>query len=264
MTQAKKRFGQNFLHDQSVIQHIVHAIDPQPEQHFVEIGPGLAAITRYLMAASINLDVIEIDRDLIADLKTLFADNPRYRIYNADALTFSYDQLVFQQEKLRIAGNLPYNISTPILFYLLKYISIIEDLHFMLQKEVVDRIVAEPNSKIYGRLSVMIQYHFQATELFSVSRHCFKPVPKVESAILRLVPHQQKELIASDESLLAEVVRLAFNQRRKTIRNSLKSQISAQQLEAIGINPTFRAEQLWTKDYVNISNLLHKSSTMIE
>lgn len=258
MTKAKKRFGQNFLHDHNMINKIIMAIRPQAGQHIVEIGPGLGALTEHLIDENHQLDIIEIDRDLIGKLELQYGQQSQCRIYSADALAFAFDELIIKEEKLRIVGNLPYNISTPLLFHLANFTDVIDDMHFMLQKEVVDRIVAEPSNKSYGRLSVMMQYYFQVQSLFPVSRHCFKPIPQVESAVLRMQPHREKTVDVKDEQQLETVVRLAFNQRRKTIRNSLKTVITAQQLDLMGINPTARAEDLGLKDYANISNFLYK------
>tara|TARA_R110000868_G_scaffold69261_1_gene204175 strand:+ start:52626 stop:53393 length:768 start_codon:yes stop_codon:yes gene_type:complete len=252
MIQAKKQFGQNFLQDESIIQKIVTSIHPASSDHMVEIGPGLGALTTALAEHVNRLDVIEIDQDLIPELSTRLkaCDITNTHITHADALTFDYAQLTDTQ--IRVVGNLPYNISTPLLFHLLKVKSQIIDMHFMLQKEVVDRICAEPGSKQYGRLTIMVQYHCQATPLFFVPPTAFYPRPKVDSAIVRLKPHTDIPYLAKDETLFSHIVRDAFNQRRKTLRNCLKPyKIDYDQVD---INPQQRPEQLSVQDYVTLAN----------
>jgi len=258
----RKRFGQNFLHDPLVIEHIISVIAPSSEQHLVEIGPGLAALTRPLLQITGNLDVIEIDRDLIAKLKNAFQDAGTLNIHEADALKFDFSSLIQDTEKLRIVGNLPYNISTPLLFHLLEYSHIIEDMHFMLQKEVVQRLAATPGNHSYGRLSVIMQYYCQVSDLFEVPPSAFSPAPKVDSAIVRLRPYPELPVKADDIKQLQLVVRTAFNQRRKTLRKALQQLISASDLEGLEIDPTLRAEKLSVKDYVKISNFLGDYGTI--
>ena len=256
MHKARKRFGQNFLHDQQVIDRIIAAINPKPEQHLVEIGPGQGALTEQLLASTDNrLDAIELDRDLIPILRVKFFQASALTIHEADALKFDFSSL-YPGESLRIVGNLPYNISTPLLFHLLEFTHHITDMHFMLQKEVVERICAEPGNSAYGRLSVMMQY-FCATEyLFTVKPGAFNPAPKVDSAIIRLVPRGDHELTARNFKVLENTVRISFSQRRKTLRNNLKPLLTAEQIEAAGIDPSIRPERLSVADFVNLANQL--------
>ena len=254
---AKKRFGQNFLTDQSVIASLVEAINPQANQAIVEIGPGLGALTKPLLAKIEQLHVVEIDRDIVAWMQTEYA-KPAYAknnliIHNVDALKFDFSQLSSQ---LRVTGNLPYNISTPILFHLLDNVSHITDMHFMLQKEVVERMVAVPSTPAYGRLSVMLQYYLAMEYLFTVPPEAFKPAPKVESAFVRCVPHATLPFVAKDRGLFYKVVLSAFGQRRKTLRNTLKGILDDVGFANLGINPQLRAENLSVAEFVAISNYL--------
>lgn len=250
----RKRFGQHFLHDKLYIQQIIEAIDPKPDQHLVEIGPGQGALTLPMLKKTEEIDVIELDWDLIPALKIRCLGKGALIAHQADALEFDFSSLVKNSEKLRIIGNLPYNISTPLIFHLLKYASIITDMHFMLQKEVVDRMSAKPSTKEYGRLSVMVQYHCVVHALFNVPPQAFYPPPQVESAFLRLIPATSKHLQAIDYSFFAEVVKTAFSHRRKTIRNSLKTLIADDDWANLQIDPQLRPEQLTVIDFVNISN----------
>jgi 16S rRNA (adenine1518-N6/adenine1519-N6)-dimethyltransferase len=249
----RKRFGQNFLHDKNIIQKIINAIAPKKGEHIVEIGPGLGALTVELLPILGTMDVIELDRDLIPKLQAKCEGLGQLNIHRADALKFDFKKL---DDHLRIVGNLPYNISTPLIFHLLKQIDGILDMHFMLQKEVVERLAAQSGNKNYGRLSVMVQYFCQVTQLFTVSPRAFYPAPKVKSALVRLIPHKKISLLAKDTALLAKVVKAAFSQRRKTIQNSLKTLISQQQLLQLNIDPKLRAEQLSVDDFVKVSNIL--------
>jgi 16S rRNA (adenine1518-N6/adenine1519-N6)-dimethyltransferase len=253
--QARKRFGQNFLHDQSVIADIVGAVDPQPGQHIVEIGPGRAALTIPLLENCDQLDVIEIDRDLVPLLQAKLVQYSQLTIHQADALSFDYSSLVINNEKLRIIGNLPYNITTPLLFHLLLQASHIEDMCFMLQREVVERICAQPGSKTYGRLSIMVQYQCEAMQLFVVPPEAFDPRPKVESAIIYLRP--RRENVGSDVSIeaLNSIVTKAFSQRRKTISNTLKNMVSSAALQAINIDLQQRPETISIEEYVAITQV---------
>jgi 16S rRNA (adenine1518-N6/adenine1519-N6)-dimethyltransferase len=255
---ARKRFGQNFLHDQGVIGRIIRAINPQHGQHLVEIGPGLGALTEELLdACQGELDVVELDRDLIPVLRTQFfryADT--FNIHEADALKFDFAGLKQDERPLRIVGNLPYNISTPLIFHLLSFNGLIQDMHFMLQKEVVDRLAAGPGDNHYGRLGIMAQYYCRVEPLFIVPPGAFSPAPKVDSAIVRLVPYAEPPVPAKDVKQLQNVVRTAFGQRRKTLRNNLKQLISAEQLEALGIDPGLRPERLTLAQFVAISDAL--------
>ncbi len=254
----RKRFGQNFLHDHNIIYSILSSLQAKPGQHWVEIGPGMGALTEPLLLQKLRLDVVELDRDLVVLLKDKFKQYDNLQIYSADALKFDFSALAKDNEKLRIIGNLPYNISTPLMFHLLNNASCIEDMHFMLQKEVVDRICAAPGSKKYGRLSVMMQY-FCATELlFDVPPESFDPAPKVMSAIVRLVPHQQPPVEVNDMTKLNRVVVQAFSQRRKTLRNSLKKLIDEDVIIALNIDPTLRAEALSLNDFAKLSNVLQE------
>ena len=251
---ARKRFGQNFLVDQGVINRIVEAIDPQPGQHIVEIGPGQAALTRKLIAASGPngaIDAIEIDRDLVARLTHEF-DSSKLRVHQADAMEFDFATL---PAPLRVVGNLPYNISTPILFRLCDFESRISDLTFMLQKEVVDRMAAKAGEGERGRLSVMLQYRFKIEKCFDVPPTAFKPVPTVDSSIVRLTPLGSDRLRPKDESHFARVITTAFTQRRKMIRKSLAAVVTTEQWTLLGIDPQARAEELSCESFVKIADL---------
>ena len=295
---AKKRFGQNFLTDQGVISSLIDAINPQHNQVIVEIGPGLGALTKPLLAKIEHLHVVEIDRDIVAWMQTEYA-KPAYaknslNIHNVDALKFDFSSLVANHisakqemsarhqgggnetvqivrrganneaneagalglQKLRVTGNLPYNISTPILFHLLDNVSHITDMHFMLQKEVVERMVAQPSTPAYGRLSVMLQYYLAMEYLITVPPEAFDPAPKVESAFVRCVPHAALPFVANDTALFYKVVLAAFGQRRKTLRNTLKGLLDDAGFTALGINSQLRAENLSVAEFVTISNYL--------
>ena len=254
---AKKRFGQNFLTDQGVITSLIEAINPQISQTIVEIGPGLGALTKPLLAQIPHLHVVEIDRDIVAWMQAEYA-KPAYAsntvtIHNVDALKFQFTSL---GENLRVTGNLPYNISTPILFHLLNNLSQISDMHFMLQKEVVERMVALQSTPAYGRLSVMLQYHLAMEYLITVPPEAFEPAPKVESAFVRCVPHTTLPYTAKNEALFAKVVLAAFGQRRKTLRNTLKGLLDDAGFATLNINPQLRAENLSVAQFVSISNYL--------
>ena len=254
--QARKRFGQNFLHDPGVIERIVRAINPKPEDTLVEIGPGLGAITEEVLAVNPRLQVVELDRDLIPVLRTKFFNYPEFRIHEADALTFDFGQLAEPGQRLRIIGNLPYNISTPLIFHLLAHAGTVQDMHFMLQKEVVQRLAAVSGDNNYGRLGIMAQYFCKVQPLFEVGPGAFRPAPKVDSAIVRLVPHETLPHPTKDLATLQSVVRTAFNARRKTLRKALGSLITVEQLQSLGINDGLRPENLSLADYVAIADLL--------
>ena len=249
---ARKRFGQNFLVDSGIIAAIVSAIGPQKDQTLVEIGPGLGAITEPLMARLDHLHVVEIDRDLIARLKKQHAPE-RMTIHEGDALNFDFATI---GKDLRLVGNLPYNISTPLLFHLASYVGIVHDMHFMLQKEVVERMVAVPGETDFSRISVMLQYRFHIEWLIDVPPESFDPPPKVQSAFVRLIPKDVSELNAKDPVKFAQVVQTAFSQRRKMLRNTLKSILSDAGFAELGIVPTCRAEDVTVEDYVRIANYL--------
>ena len=247
---ARKRFGQNFLTDPNTVRRIIDAVRPGPTDTVVEIGPGLGALTEPLLAVLPRLHVVEIDRDLIARLRQRH-DPDRLVIHEGDALAFDFAAL---GEQLKVVGNLPYNISTPLLFHLAGFAAQVREMTFMLQKEVVMRMVAEPGGGDYGRLSVMLQYRFDMLRLFDVPPGAFRPAPKVTSSIVRMVPKPTESLTAVDADLLGEIVTAAFGQRRKTLRNTLKAIVAAGALEALGIDPGLRAERLTLADFVAISN----------
>ncbi len=252
---ARKRFGQNFLVSPGVIRNIVAGIKPTAGDLMVEIGPGLGALTGPLLERLDHLHVVEIDRDLIARLRQRFSPE-RVTIHDGDALQFDFGAL---GENLRVVGNLPYNISTPLLFHLATFAPSVRDMHFMLQKEVVDRMVAEPGTADYGRLSVMLQYRFDMARLFVVPPGAFDPAPKVDSAIVRLIPRPASMLTVRDEALLAKVVLAAFGQRRKMLRNNLRELVDEAALQSAGIAPTARAEELAVADYIRLANMLATS-----
>ncbi len=253
----RKRFGQNFLHDRSVIAHILASAQINKGEHWLEIGPGLGALTEPLLNSGVKLDVLELDRDLVAYLQNKFAQQSNLTIHSGDALRFDYASLIHSAtEKLRVIGNLPYNISTPLMFHLLESAGMIADMHFMLQKELVDRICAPPGNKQYGRLSVMMQYHCATEWLFDVPPESFDPAPKVTSAIIRLTPYSKPPVVVNDVKKLNRLVTEAFSQRRKTLRNALKNLISEPQWLAAQINPSARAETLALSDFAKLSNLL--------
>jgi len=254
----RKRFGQNFLRDATVVHRIVMAVNPHPDDHLVEIGPGEGVLTTALLAQTTQLDAIEIDRDLAALLGRRFATSTHFRLYLADALKFDFAQLS-HGEKLRIVGNLPYNISTPLLFHLFAQASHIADMHFMLQKEVIDRLCAQPGEPDYGRLSLMAQYHCRAEKLFEVYPESFYPPPKVVSAIVRLIPHASPPVDA-DANALGKVVATAFSQRRKTLRNALKPLFTESELRTAGIDPGARAETVGLEAYASLARRLKSAS----
>ena len=249
---ARKRFGQNFLVDQGIIAAIVSAIDPQRGDTVVEIGPGLGAITEPLLARLDHLHVVEIDRDLIARLKKQHSPQ-RMTIHEGDALAFDFATI---GRDLRLVGNLPYNISTPLLFHLGEYVGSVRDMHFMLQKEVVERMVALPGDSDFGRISVMLQYRFHLEWLIDVPPESFEPPPKVQSAVVRLIPRDVSELNAKSQEKLSQVVQTAFSQRRKMLRNTLKGTLSDAGFAELGIDPTRRPEDIAVADYVRIANYL--------
>ncbi|WP_334319857.1 16S rRNA (adenine(1518)-N(6)/adenine(1519)-N(6))-dimethyltransferase RsmA [Gilliamella apicola] len=252
---ARKRFGQNFLHDDYIIESIVAAIQPKTDQALVEIGPGLAALTVPVSKYVDHLTVVEIDRDLACRLIDNPLLNDKLTVIEQDALTFDFNELKQQLGKpLRVFGNLPYNISTPLMFHLFEYANIITDMHFMLQKEVVTRLVAAPNSKDYGRLSVMAQYFCQIIPVLEVPPTSFKPAPKVDSAVVKLIPYKEKPYQVNDVKILSRVTTEAFNQRRKTIRNSLGNMFTAEQLVELNIDPNLRAENLTVQQYCQLAN----------
>lgn len=257
----RKRFGQNFLRDYSVINQILSSIHLSANQHWVEIGPGQGALTEPLLKEKVKLDIVELDRDLVGYLAVKFQNYPNLTIHSADALNFDFNALAATEEKLRIIGNLPYNISTPLMFHLLASAEHIEDMHFMLQKEVVDRLCAEPGSKRYGRLSVMMQYYCETEFLFEVSPESFAPPPKVMSAIVKLIPFTRPPVLVYNPKVLSDVVNQAFSQRRKTIRNSLGKLLKEQQIDKLGIDPGLRAEAITLEQFAALSNEVTKSGS---
>ncbi len=249
---AKKRFGQNFLTDQAIITSLVDAIHPLNNDLMVEIGPGLGALTQPLLKKLNHLHVVEIDRDIISWMQSFYPKD-KVSIHNSDVLKFDFATI---GERIRVVGNLPYNISSPILFKLLENTSQIIDMHFMLQKEVVERMVATPSSSEYGRLSVMLQYRLQMEYLITVPPEAFEPAPKVESAFVRCIPHATLPFPAKDELLFAKVVQAAFGQRRKTLRNTLKGLLDDDGFAALEIDSQLRAENLSVEQFVTIANFL--------
>lgn len=253
----RKRFGQNFLHDPTVIERIIRAIAPQPGQFLVEIGPGKGALTTALLPAVGKLHVVELDRDLIPLLREQCTDLGELEVHAADALRFDFCALAPSATRLRVVGNLPYNISTPLLFHLLSQIECIADMHFMLQKEVVARLAAKPGGGEYGRLSVMVQYRCRVEPLFTIPPGAFYPPPKVQSAFVRLLPHREPPVQVDDDRCLQKVVTSAFGQRRKTLRNALKGLLDSAQIQACGIDPEVRAERLDLQQFAALSNVLN-------
>lgn len=248
----RKRFGQHFLTDRQVIADIVSVIRPQPDDVMVEIGPGLGAITKPLLQTVRHLHVVEIDRDIVARLHRDYSPE-RLTVHSCDALKFDFASL---GSPLRVVGNLPYNISTPLLFHLAGFASFLQDLHFMLQKEVVERMVAQPSTSDYGRLSVMLQYHFVMDNLMHVPPQAFSPPPKVDSAVVRMMPWRDRPFSARSEQVLARVVTAAFAMRRKTLRNTLHAYLKGPDFERLGIDPGLRAENLAVADFVRIANYI--------
>ncbi len=250
----RKRFGQNFLHDPGVIGRIVAAVNPQPGERLVEIGPGQGAITADLLRAAGRMDAVELDRDLIEPLRRRCAGLGELQVHQGDALKFDLCRLGSPDAPLRLVGNLPYNVSTPLLFRFLEQRGCIRDMHFMLQKEVVTRMAAEPGNKDYGRLSVMLQVHCAITPLFDIGPGAFNPPPKVDSTVVRLVPYQDPPWPIQDPARFARVVADAFSQRRKTLRNTLKHTLDPDTFVRAGIDPGDRAERLSPADFVRLAN----------
>ena len=254
--QARKRFGQNFLTDPGIIERIVRGINPVPGEKLVEIGPGLGALTGPLLRRTGELDVIELDRDIIPKLSHNCGQLGTLRVHQCDVLNFDFGALS-KERCLRIVGNLPYNISTPIIFHLVTHAPCIRDMHFMLQKEVVARLAAQPGGSEYGRLSVMAQLHFNITPLFLVPPQAFTPQPKVESAIVRLIPHTTPLFELSGHDTFASLVKQAFSQRRKTLHNTLKEMCDDKMMQEEGIDPRQRAQELSLNQFARLSNLLY-------
>ena len=257
---ARKRFGQNFLIDHGIIREIVRSVHPHKDDVIVEIGPGKGAITELLADACDNLNVIELDRDLVPWLKVKFEKHPNFQLFQADALQFDFAQLLKNDRPLRIVGNLPYNISTPLIFHLLGYANKVRDMHFMLQKEVVKRMAAQPGESAYGRLGIMVQYYCAVEDLFDVPPTSFDPAPKVDSAIVRLTPYAQLPYVATHIKTLETLVNVAFQQRRKTLRNSLKQLLTGEQMENLTLDLSLRPEEISLREYVAMSNVLGEIS----
>jgi 16S rRNA (adenine1518-N6/adenine1519-N6)-dimethyltransferase len=255
----RKRFGQHFLHDPGILRKIVQAIAPVPGDNVVEIGPGEGALTLPLLRVLGRMTVIELDRDLIPLLRAAASDVGEIDIVQGDVLTVDLSALA-RDAPLRLVGNLPYNISTPILFHCLDHADAIRDMHFMLQKEVVERMAAAPGSKVYGRLSVMLQLACRVEPLLGVPPGAFRPPPKVDSAVVRLTPRARDERPAVDAALVARVVRAAFGQRRKTLANALRGVADAEQIAAADIDPKTRAEQVSPAAFVELARVIEKSS----
>lgn len=254
--QARKRFGQNFLHDPAVIERIVKAIAPKPGEHLVEIGPGLGALTEPVAERCGHLTVVELDRDLAQRLREHPTLADKLTIYQTDAMKFDFSQLMPANGKLKVFGNLPYNISTPLLFHLFEFADCIENMHFMLQKEVVERMTAGHGSKTFGRLSVMTQFFCQAIPVVEVGPGAFKPAPKVDSAVVRLIPKPVAERADVPVAVLNRVCLEAFNQRRKTLRNCFSNFATASDIEALGIDPGLRPEQLPVSEFIRVAQWL--------
>jgi len=249
---AKKRLGQNFLVDSNVIAKIIDSVNPHDQDHIIEIGPGLGALTRPLLQRVDRLDVIELDRDLLPELRKLDVHD-KLCVHHNDVLEFDFTrfrQSNFAHDKLRLIGNLPYNISTPVLFQLMNHRASIQDMHFMLQKEVVERMCAGVGAHDYGRLSVMMQLHFETIPLFTVAAECFKPIPKVESAVVRLIPRVDLAIANDHLADFSGLVRQAFSQRRKTLKNTLKGLCDSNMLEAAGIDSSKRPQQLSVHEFI--------------
>ena len=258
---AKKHLGQHFLHERRIIDRIVQAVDPKPGDRLVEIGPGQGAITFPLLDRHGELTVIEFDRDLIFPLTEAARAHGTLEVIHRDVLTVDFTALAHNfggQGQIRLVGNLPYNLSSPILFHALDHAAAIRDMHFMLQKEVVDRMAAGPGSKVYGRLGVMLQAYCHVTPLFDVPPGAFRPPPKVDSAVVRLVPRAPETIGVGDPAMFSAVVRDAFGQRRKTLRNALSNLCDAAAIEAAGVRPDARAEQIAVQDFVRLANSLKR------
>ncbi len=256
---AKKSLGQHFLHERGIVDKLVMAIDPRPGDRIVEIGPGQGALTFPLLDRHGALTAIEFDRDLLAPLTAAAASHGELTLIHSDVMNVDFTELAAGtpavDERIRLVGNLPYNLSSPILFHALDHAAVVRDMHFMLQKEVVDRMAAGPGSKVYGRLSVMLQAYCTVTALFKVPPGAFRPPPKVDSAVVRLVPHPRGRIGIDDPRRFADIVRAAFGQRRKTLRNALSSLCTADDIVRAGIDPQSRAEQLAVADFVALANL---------
>ncbi len=260
---ARKRFGQHFLHDSHVIQKIIHAVSPQSDQHIVEIGPGQGVLTEFLIPRSGRVDAVEIDRDLAAFLREHFKSFPHFYLHEMDVLKFDFSTLTEKPASLRVVGNLPYNISTPLLFHLFDYLFFVKDIHVMLQKEVALRMTAKLNTPDYSRLSVMTQFYCQTQKLFDVSAMAFNPPPKVESSVIRLIPNPPGRYQPKDPAHFAEIVKNTFNFRRKTIRNSLKPYLSEADIMKLNIDPNKRPQEISIEEFIQISDASLRKSPSV-
>ncbi|AKC60302.1 16S rRNA (adenine(1518)-N(6)/adenine(1519)-N(6))-dimethyltransferase RsmA [Blochmannia endosymbiont of Camponotus (Colobopsis) obliquus] len=250
-----KKFGQHFLHNINIINSIIHFISPKKHESIIEIGPGLGAITIPISQYGNHIIAIEIDKTLVQKLTKNFSNQKKIKILQHNILSIDLQNLNIKKP-IRIFGNLPYNISTPIIFHLFNYINLIQDMHFVLQREIVNRLIANPNNKKYGRLSVMVQYFCKIFRLLEIPSHSFTPAPKVHSTLIKLIPHTKKPYTANNVNKLSIIVKTAFSQRRKMIKNSLKFLLSVKQIEKQNINPELRAENLNIKQYCQLSNAL--------
>ncbi|GAA5190036.1 16S rRNA (adenine(1518)-N(6)/adenine(1519)-N(6))-dimethyltransferase RsmA [Ferrimonas gelatinilytica] len=255
---ARKRFGQNFLHDHHVIDGIVAAIAPDNDHVMVEIGPGLGALTEPVADLVDHLNVVELDRDLAERLRHQPRWGQKLTIHEGDALKFDFNQLAEEGKRLKVFGNLPYNISTPLMFHLFETVDNVASMHFMLQKEVVQRLCAGPGHKNYGRLTVMAQYYCKCLPVLEVPPGCFTPPPKVDSAVVRLVPYQEKPYPVDNVKILERICASAFAMRRKTLRNNLKGQVSEAEFESLGIDPSLRPERITVAQFVALANLISR------
>ena len=259
MDEAEVQINMAILHRQiHVIDRIVGAIAPRPDDNLIEIGPGMGALSEPLLSLNPGLQMIELDRDLIPGLRAQFFNYPQLTIHEGDALRFDY-RAIAEKGPLRIVGNLPYNISTPLIFHLLDFRDVIRDMHFMLQKEVVERMAAAPGDSNWGRLAIMTQYYCQVIPLFTVGSGAFRPAPKVESAVVRLVPHAELPCPAEDPELLAQVVRTAFSARRKTLRKGLHTLMEDADWQQLGLDPGLRPQNLSLADFVALANYLYRA-----
>lgn len=256
----RKRFGQHFLRDNTVLQGIVAAISPKEEDNIVEIGPGEGVLTKLLLPRNPALKIVEIDRDLAKRLESWKDKYPELSLYNVDALRFDFGALADDENSLRVVGNLPYNISTPLIFHLLENAVKVRDMHFLLQKEVVQRLASAPGDKNYGRLSVMTQYYCEAEYLFDVGPEAFYPPPKVDSAVVRLTVRKQPPAVSTDFDHFASIVKQAFMQRRKTLRKSLQTVATPEQIEQSGLSQTIRPEQISVEEFIHLSNTIIETS----
>ena len=257
--QARKRFSQNFLRDPRIIERIIQAIDPRPGETTVEIGPGRGALTRPLLASGADLHMLEIERDLAARLQLEFGQYANAHLHVGDALDMDFSAITNGQ-KFRLVGNLPYNISTPILFHVLQWSSLVVDMYFMLQREVVERMAATPGNKAWGRLSIMCQYHCSVTQLFTVPPEAFSPAPKVQSSFVRLLPHAHPPVQIKSMESFRKLVGQSFTMRRKTLRNCMRGLLETGQIESAGIDPRLRPESLGLEQFAALANLMDQGS----